>query len=471
MSCAQTLCDLMDSKRPIIYKLLSENGGFESLLNEVLGFNTTKELRKRIIETFVKLSTDTNFMKSFAPRLYVPEVIYEIYLSFSEFREDILFIAINASIYFTYKDVSELVMPMLEIDKLSNTNSILLFQKMLLQKRLTESWFTKNNWIFKELNRLLNSDSNSQRIIVETLYSFTNMKYYSNNRVSNILRLNLWKSSCREKIFILSNSQDKNIMMYSQYLLLNISNFMGNKDGYKIDLSSSEFQEINYALSTSNWQFGIHFLSNFRKAGIHKVLPDDILRNLMHILEYNREQCGWSLLIFDLIIMNLSDKTDDLNSKNCKNVLTVLHKHNDLFSPTAIYEDNSITFLKRLIEITQIINANENYIQHIKDKVSDMVKTQHTKEKLLNMGINLEYPNEFICPITQDVMDDPVVASDGNSYERHALIAFMSNGNGKSPLTREKLNPKVIIKNMNLKKRIRDYAEEICELCEKRIKV
>jgi len=31
---------------------------------------------------------------------------------------------------------------------------------------------------------------------------------------------------------------------------------------------------------------------------------------------------------------------------------------------------------------------------------------------------DVEYPKEFICPITQEVMSDPVVCSDGFSYER-----------------------------------------------------
>lgn len=31
---------------------------------------------------------------------------------------------------------------------------------------------------------------------------------------------------------------------------------------------------------------------------------------------------------------------------------------------------------------------------------------------------DVDYPKEFICPITQEVMTDPVVASDGFSYER-----------------------------------------------------
>lgn len=34
-------------------------------------------------------------------------------------------------------------------------------------------------------------------------------------------------------------------------------------------------------------------------------------------------------------------------------------------------------------------------------------------------------PNEFFCPITHELMDDPVVLTDGFSYERKAITDWM----------------------------------------------
>ena len=48
-------------------------------------------------------------------------------------------------------------------------------------------------------------------------------------------------------------------------------------------------------------------------------------------------------------------------------------------------------------------------------------------------------PPEFFCPITQERMLDPVVASDGHSYERDAIVHVIFRSNGISPLTRETL--------------------------------
>ncbi|GLI65260.1 hypothetical protein VaNZ11_008749 [Volvox africanus] len=40
----------------------------------------------------------------------------------------------------------------------------------------------------------------------------------------------------------------------------------------------------------------------------------------------------------------------------------------------------------------------------------------------------------FLCPITQDVMDDPVIATDGYTYERHAIMQWLKNKT-VSPMT------------------------------------
>ena len=44
-------------------------------------------------------------------------------------------------------------------------------------------------------------------------------------------------------------------------------------------------------------------------------------------------------------------------------------------------------------------------------------------------------PPDFICPITQEIMRDPVIALDGHSYERTAITQWFGLGRIKSPLT------------------------------------
>ena len=54
-----------------------------------------------------------------------------------------------------------------------------------------------------------------------------------------------------------------------------------------------------------------------------------------------------------------------------------------------------------------------------------------------------------------------MVASDGHSYERSAILSVLRDGNGLSPLTRERLQPNVLIPNRNLKRRMQGHDEDM----------
>lgn len=56
-----------------------------------------------------------------------------------------------------------------------------------------------------------------------------------------------------------------------------------------------------------------------------------------------------------------------------------------------------------------------------------------------------EPPESFCCPITGDIMDDPVMDQQGHSYERRAIEAWLTkhqtSPTSRLPLTREQLIP------------------------------
>ena len=66
--------------------------------------------------------------------------------------------------------------------------------------------------------------------------------------------------------------------------------------------------------------------------------------------------------------------------------------------------------------------------------------------------------SDFICPITKDVMVDPVVASDGYTYERTAIVQVMKSRSGLSPLTGEVLDGHLFA-NRSLATRIHDQTQ------------
>ena len=68
-------------------------------------------------------------------------------------------------------------------------------------------------------------------------------------------------------------------------------------------------------------------------------------------------------------------------------------------------------------------------------------------------------PNFMMCPITHELMTDPVIARDTHSYERNALQEWFDSGNTTSPLTREIILPD-LIPNQNLKTVISEWVED-----------
>ena len=80
--------------------------------------------------------------------------------------------------------------------------------------------------------------------------------------------------------------------------------------------------------------------------------------------------------------------------------------------------------------------------------------------------LQIDKPSAFQCPVTLESMIDPVIASDGFTYERKTLKNLHRYGH-RSPLTRESLNPNIIIPNLNLKKMIRDYEYDVVDIVKK----
>lgn len=66
-------------------------------------------------------------------------------------------------------------------------------------------------------------------------------------------------------------------------------------------------------------------------------------------------------------------------------------------------------------------------------------------------------PEEYICPISLQIMSDPVVAADGITYDRNNIEKWFEDGNNKSPTTGAPLTSLILIPNINLKKIINEF--------------
>jgi hypothetical protein len=73
---------------------------------------------------------------------------------------------------------------------------------------------------------------------------------------------------------------------------------------------------------------------------------------------------------------------------------------------------------------------------------------------------DLEIPDEFICPLTLELMHDPVMTRYGNSYERSAILKWVGSGNPHCPLTRRPLHLFDLVTNHQLRFKICQFQKD-----------
>lgn len=70
-------------------------------------------------------------------------------------------------------------------------------------------------------------------------------------------------------------------------------------------------------------------------------------------------------------------------------------------------------------------------------------------------------PSYFICPIFQEVMQDPHVAADGYTYEGEALRGWLDSGHDTSPMTNVALAHKNLVPNLALRSAIQEWLQQL----------
>ena len=68
-------------------------------------------------------------------------------------------------------------------------------------------------------------------------------------------------------------------------------------------------------------------------------------------------------------------------------------------------------------------------------------------------------PDALVCPISMELMEDPVLAMDGHTYDRSSIEAWLKTGKKTSPKTNEALPSLKLVANHAVKSMVQDYLE------------
>ncbi|KAJ1693739.1 hypothetical protein LUZ63_010437 [Rhynchospora breviuscula] len=94
--------------------------------------------------------------------------------------------------------------------------------------------------------------------------------------------------------------------------------------------------------------------------------------------------------------------------------------------------------------------------------VKPLMESASAYRELRVQGSELEegrIPSHFICPILQDVMQDPYIAADGFTYEADAIRQWLRGGHNTSPMTNLPLPHHNLIPNLLLRSAIQEWLQ------------
>lgn len=115
---------------------------------------------------------------------------------------------------------------------------------------------------------------------------------------------------------------------------------------------------------------------------------------------------------------------------------------------------------------TVIASGSNDKSIHVWDLTGSLTLDSHITKGLKSLLYSLaqheiEVPEEFVCPITHEILQDPVMLEDGFCYERTAILEWFAKDKRTSPMTNSVLTSIEVYGNDKLKLEIENYMKKL----------
>jgi serine/threonine protein kinase len=177
---------------------------------------------------------------------------------------------------------------------------------------------------------------------------------------------------------------------------------------------------------------------------------------------------AFGIILWELITGHVPKLKKASPSKGKKNTTSSSTSSNPVLYDLAVAEKDLKSHPAALIKLMQQCNVTQSKAVGSIYDFSEVFRVLHEVLEEENKKIKDRsklVPDGFLCPITQDVMKDPVMLIDGHSYERKAIVDWLKRSN-RSPLTNEELpmmskdaTMPLMVDNYALKSAICNYLE------------
>ncbi|KAJ6791479.1 U-box domain-containing protein 10-like [Iris pallida] len=244
--------------------------------------------------------------------------------------------------------------------------------------------------------------------------------------------------------FLSSNSSNQargNIAVQLQYVTWQLEKVLGSLP-YEYFEISDEVQEqvelVRTQLKRATEKNGTPNMSIFQE--IYQIL------NRTQVKELRRESSSWSR---SLLIENVGNV--DHPDHDVKDIVILVAEVNG----KSMHDAEKITsnLIDRLEKI-RITDTAKGAGAEIKSK-----KTVKTTEEAKNPDDPLMIPEDFRCPISLELMRDPVIVSTGQTYERSFIQRWIDCGHRTCPKTQQKLQNLTLTPNYVLRSLINQWCE------------
>ncbi|KAK8674434.1 hypothetical protein V6N13_112725 [Hibiscus sabdariffa] len=130
-----------------------------------------------------------------------------------------------------------------------------------------------------------------------------------------------------------------------------------------------------------------------------------------------------------------------------------LTSNQELFNETVIVEKERMNAQVsnaqgKLDQLNQIVNL----ISHLRDYMLKIERFEPTS------GISI--PPHFLCPLSLELMTDPVIVASGQTYDRTSIQKWLGSGLTICPMTRQMLKHTNLIPNHTIKAMVANWCEE-----------
>lgn len=183
-------------------------------------------------------------------------------------------------------------------------------------------------------------------------------------------------------------------------------------------------------------------------------LEDELRKDVISVLDEFERKVTPDSAKLQKIFEHLEIK----NGKDCRNEVQLLEEEigNQCNNPTGM--DGPVSLINSLISLIRYCKCVLFGITEVESEV-EKIKTPGSNSNPANGEEGCSIPDDFRCPISLDLMRDPVLVSTGQTYDRFSITRWIDEGHSTCPKSGQALLHNNLIPNYALRNLIQHWCE------------